>query len=66
MAKKYFVLKEDTDCDNYPTLVRVKDYCNQSGSETPTSPQLASQLKKEGYITIETETNIILTALGTQ
>lgn len=65
MYKKYFVLKEDTGCDDYPTLVRLKDYKNQRGQDKPTSAELAKQLISEGYKKIETQTNIILHKVGT-
>ena len=64
MAKKYFVLKEDLECDNYPTLVRLKDYCKKSGESNPNSVQLTKELLDKGYQKIETDTNIILTHLG--
>ena len=64
MAKKYFVLKEDKGCSNYPTLVRLKDYCNQSGKSKPNSVQLAKELVKNGYKKIVTNTNIVLSYLG--
>ena len=64
MAKKYFVLKEDTDCDKYPTLVRLKDYCNSSASSEPTSQQLVTDLINQDYLKIESDTNIIFTKIG--
>lgn len=64
MYKKYFVLKEDIGCDNYPTLVRLKDYKNRRGQDKPTSAELAKKLVDEGYAKIETPTNIILHKLG--
>jgi len=64
MTKKYFVLKEDTNCDNYPTLVRLKDYCNSSASSEPTSQQLATDLINQGYLKIESATNVIFTKIG--
>jgi len=64
MYKKYFVLTENVGCNNYPNLIRLKDYKNRSGQDTPTSAELAKQLINEGYLRIETPTNIILHKLG--
>jgi hypothetical protein len=58
MKKRHFVLVEDNQYSNYPSLIRIKEYC--SSTKGKTSNQLAKILEKQGYKRLVSPTNIIL------
>ncbi len=60
MKKRHFVLVEDKNYCNYPSLIRIKEYCQSCDGENKTSNQLADMLVEKGYTKITSTTNIIL------
>ncbi len=60
MKKRHFVLVEDKNYCNYPSLIRIKEYCQSCDSENKTSNQLADMWVEKGYTKITSTTNIIL------
>jgi hypothetical protein len=65
MKKRHFVLVENDNYCDYPTLIRIKEYSKSCTKGNKTSNQLVDELTKKGYIKLESNTNIILTNIGT-
>ena len=58
MKKRHFVLVENNQYSNYPSLIRIKEYC--SNIKDKTSKQLVKILEQQGYKKLVSSTNIIL------
>jgi len=60
---KHYVLIEDSNYSNYPTLIPVRDYLNKHGNP-PNNDSLEKELLDSGFTRVASNDNIIFIDKG--